>query len=185
MTLSEPLRFATSNPGKLREARALLPIPIEPLRIDLEEIQAATIEAISIHKLEQARRVSDGPVFVEDVALGFDALGGFPGPYVKWLLRCAGGDGIGRIAAGLSDAAGSAVCQLAVWDGEEVRTFRGECRGRLLAAPRGSGGFGWDAWFEPEGHALTYAEMNEVEKSRVSHRGRAYARLSAFLSSRA
>jgi non-canonical purine NTP pyrophosphatase (RdgB/HAM1 family) len=185
VTLGGTLRFVTSNQGKLREARSLLSIPIESLEIDLEEIQAPTIEAISLHKLEQARRHLDGPLFVEDVALGFDALGGFPGPYVKWLLGAAGGEGIGRIAAGLSDRSGSAVCQLALWDGATVRTFQGECRGQLLAAPRGSGGFGWDAWFEPEGQSLTYAEMGEAEKSRVSHRGRAYALLSEFLSSRA
>ena len=83
MSGATALRFVTSNPGKLREAAALLPVPIDALDVDLDEIQASTVEEISLHKLEQARRLVDGPVFVEDVALGFDALGGFPGPYVK------------------------------------------------------------------------------------------------------
>jgi len=182
---SGALRFATSNPGKLREARALLPVEIEALEVDLQEIQAPTIEQISLYKLENAKRCCDGPLFVEDVALGFDSLGGFPGPYVKWLLGAAGGAGIGRIAAGLSDPSGTAVCHLAYWDGEAARSFVGECKGRLLAEPRGSGGFGWDAWFEPEGLRKTYAEMTEAEKAGVSHRGRAYALFSAFLASSA
>ena len=185
MTAGQPFRFATSNAGKLREARALLPVPIEALEVDLQEIQGASIEAISLHKLDQARRLVAGPVFVEDVGLGFDALGGFPGPYVKWLLSAAGGAGVGRIAAGLPDTTGSAVCHLAVWDGDSMRSFVGECRGRLLAEPRGTGGFGWDPWFEPQGSSLTYAEMSEAEKSRISHRAKAYSMFSAFLSSRA
>jgi non-canonical purine NTP pyrophosphatase (RdgB/HAM1 family) len=181
VTRGARLRFVTSNPGKLREARALLPVPIDALEIDLEEIQAPTIETISLHKLEQARRQVDGPVFVEDVALGFDALGGFPGPYVKWLLAAAGGEGLGRIAAGLDDAGATAVCHLAMWDGSMVRSFVGECHGRLLAFPRGSAGFGWDAWFQPDGQPLTYAEMTPESKAETSHRARAYALFAAHL----
>lgn len=179
-----PLRFATSNTAKLREARTLLPVTVEALEIDFEEIQAASIAPISLSKLEQARRQVDGPVFVEDVALGFDALGGFPGPYIRWLLAASGGQGLGRIAAGLEDAGGSAICHLAVWDGEEIRSFQGECRGRILTEPRGAGGFGWDAWFLPDGELLTYAEMSAEDKSRVSHRARAYDQFSRLLSSR-
>jgi inosine triphosphate pyrophosphatase len=181
VTARAALRFATSNPGKLREASALLHVPVEPIAIELEEIQASTVEAISLHKLQQAIAAAGGPVFVEDVALGFDALGGFPGPYVKWLLDAAGGEGVGRIASGLKDARGAAICHLSYWDGSDVHSFAGACRGRLLAEPRGSGGFGWDAWFLPDGHDRTYAEMSEAEKARVSHRARAYERFRAYL----
>ncbi len=59
--------------------------------------------------------------------------------------------------------------------------FLGECRGRLAAAPRGSGGFGYDPAFLPDeyGHDRTMAELNDDEKDRISHRGRA---LAAFVS---
>ena len=176
-----PFFFVTSNPGKLREARSLLPIEIESLDLDLEEIQSLSVEEVSLHKLAQARRHVDGPVFVEDVALGFDSLGGFPGPFVKWLVASAGGAGVGKIAAGLERATGSAVCSIAAWDGASVHTFIGECPGLLLAEPRGTAGFGWDAWFQPEGFSLTYAEMASDEKATISHRARAYAKFSACL----
>lgn len=181
MSLREPLRFATSNPGKLREARELLHVPIEPIDTEIEEIQAGSIAEIALHKLDQARRLVPGPVFVEDVALGFDSLGGFPGPYVKWLIRASGGEGVGKIAAGLDDTRGAAICHLAFWDGETARSFVGECRGRLLAAPRGVGGFGWDAWFLPDGETLTYAEMTSEAKAKVSHRAKAYRLFAEFL----
>jgi len=177
-----PFLFVTSNPGKLREARSLLPVPIENLAVDLDEIQSVSVKEVSLHKLAQARRHVDGPVFVEDVALGFDALGGFPGPFVKWLVASAGGAGVGKIAAGLEQSTGSAICSIAAWDGEAVHTFIGECRGILLSEPRGTAGFGWDAWFQPEGHTLTYAEMSVDEKSKVSHRALAYAKFVAHLS---
>lgn len=175
------LRFATSNPGKLSEARTLLPIPVEPVDVDLDEIQAPTIERITIRKLETVRQVTDGPVFVEDVALGFEDLGGFPGPYVKWLLEAAGGEGLARIAKGLGRALARATCHVAYWDGECVRSFVGECEGRVVTEARGDRGFGWDAWFEPVGHRVTFAEMAPGEKSRCSHRSRAYEKFAAFL----
>jgi XTP/dITP diphosphohydrolase len=56
-------------------------------------------------------------------------------------------------------------------------TARGECAGRILAAPRGAGGFGYDPVFAPEGEQRSFAELPEAEKSRVSHRGRAFRAL--------
>ncbi len=181
MTSSPLLHFVTSNPGKLKEARSLLPVPVEGIDLDLVEIQSSSLELISLQKLAQARLHVDGPVFVEDVALGFNALGGFPGPYVKWLLTAAGGVGLGSIAAGLGDTSALATCHLAYWNGSTVRSFVGECRGRIVSSARGKSGFGWDAWFLPDGRQLTYAEMSEAEKATISHRAMAYAQLSAFL----
>ena len=181
--MPEPLHFATSNQNKLREAQLLLGRDIEALDVDLVEIQAATIEEIASRKLSEARALVDGPLFVEDVALGFDQLGGFPGPYVKWLLKSTGGAGVGRIASSLDDTRATAVCAIAFWDGAREHSFVGQSAGTILVQPRGSGGFGWDAWFLSVDCGLTFAEMDVDEKVRVSHRGEAYRRFRKFLES--
>lgn len=158
----------------MHEARLLLDRDVDPLEVDLLEIQAGSIEAIASHKLNEARALADGPLFVEDVALGFDLLDGFPGPYVKWLMQSADGAGLGRIAASLGDARATAVCAIAYWDGGREHSFVGRAIGTILDEPRGDGGFGWDAWFLSAPSGMTFAEMNDDEKGRVSHRGEAY-----------
>jgi non-canonical purine NTP pyrophosphatase (RdgB/HAM1 family) len=173
-TRGATLRFATSNKNKVEEARRLLGVALEPVDLSIDEIQAATLEEIVHAKLLCARASVDGPLLVEDVALGFDALGGFPGPYVRWLLESAGGAGLATIARALDDRSARARCALAYWDGLTVSLFVGETAGEILLEPRGSAGFGWDAWFLPRGATLTYAEMAGVEKDRISHRGRAF-----------
>ncbi|MGK2858754.1 MAG: non-canonical purine NTP pyrophosphatase [Thermoanaerobaculia bacterium] len=184
MIAGRPLiRFATSNANKAEEARRLLGVAVEPVHLALEEIQAATLEEIVIAKLERARLSFDGPLLVEDVALGFDALGGFPGPYVKWLLEAAGGEGLATIARSLGSCRAAARCALAFWNGSSVSLFVGETAGEIITEPRGQGGFGWDAWFLAEASGRTYAEMTGPEKDEISHRGKAFALLRRFLSS--
>lgn len=68
-------------------------------------------------------------------------------------------------------------------DGTE-HLFEGRCDGVLLDEPRGGGGFGYDPIFRPEGHDRSYAELGEAEKNRISHRGRAWARLAEWLRAR-
>lgn len=176
-----PLHFVTSNPNKVREVERIVPLPVVPLSADLPEIQAATLEEIALRKLERALELGRLPAVVEDVALGFLALGGFPGPYVKWLLHSAGGEGLGAIARGLEDRTALAHCCLAWSDGSETRVFLGSTLGRILTEPRGERHFGWDPWFVPEGSGKTYAEMGDDEKDGVSHRSIAWRKLASFL----
>jgi non-canonical purine NTP pyrophosphatase (RdgB/HAM1 family) len=128
-----------------------------------------------------ARTKSYGRLIVEDVSLGFDELGNFPGPYVKWLLEAAGGRGLAAIAYALNNRAAIAQCCVGYWDGESARVFNGECAGEVLVQGRGENHFGWDAWFQPRGSNKTFAEMTPEEKDRVSHRGNAYRKLAAHL----
>ncbi len=72
------------------------------------------------------------------------------------------------------------VITLAYPDGR-LLTARGECAGTLLTAPRGSGGFGYDPLFVPDGTEMTFAEMSAEQKNRISHRARALARLREIL----
>ena len=178
---SDPLILVSSNPNKGIEAERILGMPLLRVSLTLPEIQAATVEEIAWFKLEAARAKGHHRLIVEDVSLGFDELGNFPGPYVRWLLEAAGGKGLAAIAYALNNRSARAQCCVAYWDGEQGHIFAGECTGEVLVEARGKGSFGWDAWFQPKGSSKTYAEMSDAEKDRVSHRGEAYRKLAAHL----
>ncbi len=175
--LRPPIAFATSNANKILEAERLLGVHVVAFPAHLDEIQSSSLESITSHKLETAMKLHAGAIFVEDVALGFDELGGFPGPYIKWLLESAGGEGLAAVATGLRSPRATAACCVAFWDGVKTHVFRGETRGMILPAPRGSRQFGWDAWFQPDGWLETYGEMSPAHKDAISHRAKAYEKL--------
>jgi XTP/dITP diphosphohydrolase len=182
---------ATSNPGKLREIRAILadrPISLCGLDAfpearlpdegeDYAENAAAKARAVARH----TRR----PALGDDSGLEVAGLGGAPGP------RSArfGGPGLddgGRVAAllqAMADLEGEqrqarfvCVAALATPEGEVV-TARGECAGRILDAPRGRSGFGYDPVFEVAGLGKAMAELPAARKNRLSHRARAFRAL--------
>ncbi len=178
---AENLILVSTNPNKGIEVERILGIPVLRVSLVLPEIQAATVEDIARYKLEVARAKGYGRLVVEDVSLGFDALGNFPGPYVRWLLEMAGAKGLGAIAYSLLDRSARAQCCVAYWNGKEPHIFNGEVEGEILVEPRGERHFGWDAWFQPFGSAKTFAEMTPEEKDAISHRGRAYRQLADHL----
>lgn len=175
------LILVSSNPNKGIEAERILGQPLLRVSLSLPEIQASSVEEITRYKLEIARTKGYANLIVEDVSLGFDELGNFPGPYVKWLLEAAGGKGLAAIAYALNNRSAVARCCVAYWDGGEGKVFTGECRGEILVEPRGEKHFGWDAWFKPKGSSKTFAEMSDDEKDAISHRGDAYRKLARFL----
>ena len=181
----EQLILVSSNPNKGIEAERILGVPLLRVSLSLPEIQAPTVEEITRHKLETARTKGYARLVVEDVSLGFDELGNFPGPYVRWLLEAAGGKGLAAIAYALNNRRAKAQCCVAYWNGHEGRLFLGETPGEVLVQPRGDQHFGWDAWFQPHGSSKTFAEMSAEEKDELSHRGRAYRQLAEHLRSEA
>lgn len=176
------IRLVTSNPNKLREAQRILGVPLEGISLSLLEIQAATLESITSAKLRSARDQFDGRLLVEDVSLGLGALGGFPGPYVRWLMDSAGGEGLARLACATADPSAIATCCLGYWDGDQEQLFTAEVEGTIVDPARGTHGFGWDPWFQPNGSTLTFAEMQVDQKDHWSHRARAYRMLARTLS---
>lgn len=175
------LILVSTNPNKGIEAERILGIPLLRVSISLPEIQAATVEDVTRYKVEVARTKGYERLIVEDVSLGFDELGNFPGPYVRWLLEAAGGKGLAAIAYALNNRAARAQCCVGYWNGKEVKTFLGETAGEILVQPRGERHFGWDAWFQPRDSKKTFAEMTDEEKDAVSHRGHAYRKLAEAL----
>jgi len=175
-----PLVFVTSRPEKAREAERF-GFEIERLDLDLPEPQALDPFEIVEAKARAAYGAIARPVLVEDSGLAIRAWGGFPGALVKWLEKSAGVAAIPRMLDPFADRGATAICAIGYCDGGEVVTARGEIRGTIASAPRGAGGFGWDAIFVPEGADRTFAEMQPEEKDHISHRRRAWDAMAARL----
>ncbi|XP_061635067.1 inosine triphosphate pyrophosphatase isoform X3 [Phyllopteryx taeniolatus] len=128
----------------------------------------------------------DGPVIVEDTCLCFKALGGLPGPYIKWFLDKLKPEGLYKLLAGFEDKSAWALCTFAFTSGkdEPVQLFRGITQGRIVE-PRGPRDFGWDPCFQPEGYDKTYAELPKEVKNSISHRYRALVAMSEHFSTNA
>jgi XTP/dITP diphosphohydrolase len=179
------IALVSSNPGKLRELRALLPgWEVEPL--DTTGIPEETGETFAENAAAKARwgrahAPADVWVVGEDSGLCVDGLGGAPG------VRSAryAGDGasdeenLAKLLAALEDADGPArrgryVCELVAIapDGRELAA-RGTLEGSIGREPRGSGGFGYDPAFVPDGEERTVSELGDAWKALHSHRARA------------
>jgi XTP/dITP diphosphohydrolase len=175
-----PLVFVTSRPEKAREAERM-GFEIERLDLALPEPQALDPSEIVEAKARGAYALLSRPVMVEDSGLAIRAWGGFPGALVKWVEKSAGVAAIARMLDAFPDRGATAACALAYCDGGEVVTARGETTGSIAPAPRGTGGFGWDVLFVPDGSDRTFAEMSADEKDRISHRRRAWEAMAAKL----
>lgn len=186
----EPLTitFVTGNQKKLNEVRAILtsdcriPFNVTANPIDLDELQSDMPEKIAAAKCRLAARIIGGPVLVDDTSLCFTALGGMPGPYIKWFQDQIGAEGLVRMLEGFTDKTAWAQCSVAFspGPGAEPCVFIGRTDGVIVDGV-GEGGFGWDAIFAPVETGKTFGQMREEEKNTISHRARALRRLAGFL----
>jgi len=192
------LVLASSNTGKVREFQALLGAewrvrPQSEFAIQPVEETGATFLANALLKAHHAARLTKLPALADDSGLEVDALGGAPG------IRSA------RYAGAEADDAANNARLLAALAGvpDRLRTARYRCalvwlrgpgdespliaegvwEGRILAGPRGRGGFGYDPLFLDPATGLAAAELDALAKNACSHRGQALARLKALLGS--
>lgn len=179
--MTTKLTLITGNAKKAEHLAELLDIPLTHQAIDLPEIQSLAVETIAIEKAKTAYQHVDSPVIVEDTALSFTALGGLPGPFIKWFLDTIGSDGLCRLLADYTDRSAVATTCLALYDGETVRTFVGEATGKIATVPAGTTDFGWNNIFIPDGQEQTWAEMATADIHKDSMRSRAAAALKAHL----
>jgi XTP/dITP diphosphohydrolase len=193
--VSEPttLVLATRNPHKVREvARVLAPAGISveglPGSVELPPEDGETFEANALPKAHTAAAAMGRAAIADDSGIEAAALDGAPG------VRSARYAGIGasdedNLAKFEREVpAGSPlryVCALAYVDPQtgEERVFFGECRGTMAGERRGTRGFGYDPVFLPDDVAdgRTMAELDDEEKDRISHRGRALDALAKWL----
>ena len=202
------LVVATQNRGKLDELRALLsPLGVQVLSIQdvtKREIVVVedgdTFEANAKKKAQTVSGVTSMLTIADDSGLEVDALGGAPGVRSARFAgeRATDAENNAALLAALdsldADPGGPRTgasykarfrCVLAlvdpfVKDGEPI-VVEGTCEGKITRTPRGSGGFGYDPLFLVEGTDKTMAELDEGEKNRISHRGRAFDKLRLVL----
>ncbi len=180
--------LATRNNGKIAEIRDLLkgfPVSIKsldhfgPIPPVVED--GDTFEANAYKKASQVARVIGLPALADDSGLCVKALGGRPG---VWSARY-GGKGLTdkeratRLLKEMENqtdraAAFECVISIAVPTGQAL-TYEARCDGRIAQAPAGENGFGYDPIFYFPPLKKTFAQLNQEEKSRVSHRGKAFA----------
>jgi XTP/dITP diphosphohydrolase len=166
------LFFATSNLGKFTEAQKVLAsagITVKHFDFRHSEIRSDRLEDIAREAAEEAYRRCQEPVFVEDSGLFIKSLGGFPGTYSGWVLKKIGLQGILKLMSGVKDRSAYFEACIAYADGSGIKTFSGRCSGSISEIPRGSGGFGYDPIFVPEGFDTTFAQNIEL-KNKLSHR---------------
>ena len=139
----DDLVFVTSNPGKLREAEAVLGRSLDHCELDLPELQTLDLEEVVRGKAGAAWKSLERPVLVEDTSLELAGLGGFPGPLIRWLLVSVGPEGICRISGCFDNRRATARCLICATDGTTEIFGEGGGEGAVAPSPRGEGGETW------------------------------------------
>lgn len=174
------ITFITGNAGKAAYLAELLGLPIKHQKVDLDEIQSLDLADVTADKARRAYAIVKGPVLVEDVSLEFSALGRLPGTLIKWFVEELPFETICSLLDG-KDRSATARCVFAYYDGNDMKLFEGSMPGRIAEQPAGSGGYGWDPIFIPDGYAVTRAELSKEDDHKVYMRTKPIAAVRAFL----
>lgn len=190
------LVVASHNEGKVKEIRALLePFGVETVsaaELDLPEPEETetTFTGNAELKALAAAKAADMPALSDDSGLAVDILGGEPGIYsARWAETGEGRDfgvAMTRVEKEMCDKNGGPdgnrraqfICALTLaWADGHVETFEGSVAGALVWPARGTRGFGYDPVFQPNGHKVTFGEMDPAAKHAISHRAHAFEQL--------
>ena len=178
------IAFVTTNEGKYREVAAMLAdAGLKMVHEDRSypEIQADRLEKVVRFAATVLDDQIEGDYLIDDSGLFLDAFGGFPGVYSSYVHKRLGNVGILKLLADAKTRAARFETAFLLRQGEAHNVFHGECQGAIAAGERGTGGFGFDPIFVPEGATKTFAEMTVTEKNRYSHRARTVAALLGHL----
>jgi XTP/dITP diphosphohydrolase len=185
------LVVASHNPGKVREILDLVAphglsvVSADELQLPEPEETGATFAENARIKAEAAAQGAGLPALSDDSGLEVEALGGAPGIYsARWAGPAKDFSvAMQRVADEVKQRGDwkepgpranftAALCL--AWPDGEVELFEGKVYGHLVWPPRGTKGFGYDPMFVPDGHALTFGEMEPDAKHAISHRARAF-----------
>jgi XTP/dITP diphosphohydrolase len=183
--------FATNNPNKLKEVKALLPsLKILSLQdIGCYDDIPETSETLEGNVKIKADYVTDRfgyNCFADDTGLEVETLHGAPGVYSA---RYAGEDAdseknmhklLTELKLKVSRNAQFRTVVALNLDKRQFQ-FEGICKGKILTEKHGQQGFGYDPIFKPSGFETSFAEMTMAEKGTISHRGKAIQQLITFL----
>jgi XTP/dITP diphosphohydrolase len=194
--MSGRLILATGNEKKKKEilniigakADEVLTISDLPEKIEIVE-DGVTFRENAIKKAVTVAGISGELALADDSGLEVDALDGRPGVYSARFAGEPSDDKSNnrkllQLLAGVPDDARTArfkcVIAVAAPDGR-VETAEGVCEGHITREPRGDGGFGYDPLFIPLGYQQTFGELPPTTKHRISHRGKALAKVGDLL----
>lgn len=180
------LVIATRNANKLKEIRAVLGLSEAVVKSSFDYPQIPdvvedkdTLEGNAIKKATTIAAATGCWALADDSGLEVDALDGAPGVYSARYAgeHCSYLDNCNKLLFELDGkpnrrARFRTVLALVNLVGE-VRTLEGAVEGNITDSMRGADGFGYDPLFIPDGYDQTYAELDPVEKNRISHRGKA------------
>ena len=184
--------FATNNPNKLSEIKALVPANIEIVSLkeigcfdELPETQN-TLKGNALQKAEYVSKKYNIACFSDDSGLMVKALNGTPGVFSARYAgpNCSSEDNMDKLLTALKNEenrqANFATVIALIINGEK-HFFKGEIAGTISTERTGKDGFGYDPIFIPENETRSFAEMGKDEKGKMSHRGRAVEKLVEFL----
>jgi XTP/dITP diphosphohydrolase len=194
------LLLASRNRKKLEELRRILASSPELLKVELVGLddvpqypeapeKGLTFAENALMKAREGVKYTGLPTVGDDSGLAVDALNGMPGVFsARWSGK-HGDDkaNLDLVLAQISDVddefRGAAfVCAVAlVLPGGKEHLVHGKMPGRLIRAPRGDGGFGYDPIFVADGHTKTSAELDPAAKDAISHRGQALRALAGVV----
>lgn len=183
------LVLATRNKGKIAEVQRLISLhapqitlrSVSEFNLDDVEETGTTFEENALLKAETIARQTGLPALADDSGIAIDALDGAPGVYSARWSGVHGDDAanVAKVLLELSDVpdedrGAQFVCVIALAhpDGRSI-VVRGEVEGVVRRDPIGNHGFGYDPIFQPDGYAITTAQMDPETKDAISHRGKA------------
>lgn len=188
----EELVIATHNKHKLDEIQKLLGERIKLISLrdlgcneDIPET-GTTLKENAYQKAKYVWEKYKKNCFADDTGLMVEALDGAPGVYSARYAgeRCSFDDNIDLLLENMEGKTNrnasfeTVVCLIE--DGKE-QYFEGRCEGCILTERYGKGGFGYDPIFMPNGYGESFAEISMEEKNKISHRGKATAKLIKYL----
>lgn len=159
--------FVTGNKHKAEYFAKLMGLPIGHQKVELDELQSMDLHEIVEHKVRQAYEAVKKPVIVEDVSLEFNALGGLPGPFIKFFINHSGLEACCRMLDGLGDRSATLKCTFGFYDGKQLEMFDSALPGRISDHPMGENGFGFDPMFIQEGDDITFGQMSVADNQQV------------------
>ncbi len=183
--------FATNNPNKLTEVRALIPqweiISLTDIGCfeDIPETED-TLEGNAQLKADYITKNYGYDCFADDTGLEVAILNGAPGVYsARYAGNQADGEkNIQKLLFNLKNKKNRKAqfrTAIALNIDTKKYLFEGICKGEILSTKKGTSGFGYDPIFKPKGIEKSFAEMNQTEKGIISHRGKAIRKLIEFL----
>ncbi|MEM4755945.1 MAG: RdgB/HAM1 family non-canonical purine NTP pyrophosphatase [Candidatus Woesearchaeota archaeon] len=179
--------FITSNKYKVNECKAMLEpeILVTHKNIPYQEIQANTVEEVSLAAVKTLAEELGEPVIIEDSGLFIDALNGFPGPYTKHVFEKIGNKGILKLLERKKQKSQRSCMYISAIGyckpGAKPFVFVGKEKGTIAFKEQGKGGWGQDSIFIPEGEQKTYGELREKYDLPNIFRRNALLKLKQFL----